>query len=359
MYRFSVAESANPNDYVGAGAAAGKDALLSQRIVAKSSPRYDALSVRAANEDAKNKVNAASLELIKRREERDIARSGLTDKALAARNQELTRAVENKRFAGKLALASELYEKGFGKERKTPEPYQPNYDRLEQLINQSLGNTDLYDDQETKILDRIQSNPAFNMTNPSSPNTGSDQSLSPVQGSQGDGTIQKVNYVPFQGNNRNRYALTQMIRHAEGTLAQGDLGFRTMFGGGLFEGFDKHPDTVVRTSRNASAAAGAYQFMPFTWKDVQKADPSITDFSPYNQEKGFDILARRRGVDPYADINSKEDLKRALHKLGHEWSSLPLYDGSAAYPNQSLKSHDELWDVFTKAKAEWLPPGVI
>ena len=359
MYRFSVAESANPNDYVGTGAAAGKGALLSQGIVARNSPDYDNISIRAVNEEAKNDVNAASVELLKRREERSAARDGLADKAYAARLQSLQRAEDNRRFAGKLALASELYEKGFGKERKRPEPYQPNYDRLEQLINQTLGNTDTFDQREREILDRIQSNPSYNMTNPSSPNTGSDQSLFPVQGSQGDGTIQKVNYVPFQGNNQNRYALTRMIRHAEGTLEQGDLGFRTMFGGGLFDSFDKHPDTVVRTSRNASAAAGAYQFMPATWKDVQKADPSIHDFSPYNQEKGFDILARRRGVDPYADINSKEDLKRVLHKLGYEWSSLPLYDGSAAYPNQSLKSHDELWDVFTREKASWLPPGVI
>lgn len=357
MYRFSVAESANPNDYVGTGAAAGKGALLSQRVVARNSPNYDALTVRAVNEKAKNDLNAASVELMKRRDERSAARDGLTDKAYAARAQSLQRAEDNKRFAGKLALAAELYDKGFGEKRKRTEPFQPDFDSREQTINSIYGSgLDRINTRINETRNELEGLGGTDMTNPSSPKTGSETPLFPVQG---DSDFQKVNYVPFDGNNRNRYALTQMIRHAEGTLSQGDLGFRTMFGGGTFDDLSRHPNRVVHTARNSSAAAGAYQFMPGTWSDVMKADSSITDFSPYNQEKGFDILARRRGVDPYADINTKEDLRRITHKLAHEWASLPLYDGTAAYPNQSLKSIDELWDVFSKAKSSWLPPGVI
>ena len=63
-----------------------------------------------------------------------------------------------------------------------------------------------------------------------------------------------------------RRALLNTIRYAEGTWANGeDVGYRIMFGGSLMASLDRHPDRVNRTVGYASAAAGAYQFMPFTW----------------------------------------------------------------------------------------------
>ena len=62
-----------------------------------------------------------------------------------------------------------------------------------------------------------------------------------------------------------RRALLNTIRFAEGTWKNGhDLGYRVMFGGGLMASLDRHPNRVIYSSRYASAAAGAYQFMPFT-----------------------------------------------------------------------------------------------
>ncbi len=345
MYRFSVAESANPNDYVGAGAAAGKDALLSQRIVAKSSPKYDALSVRAANEDAKNKVNAASLELIKRREERDIARSGLTDKALAARNQELTRAVENKRFAGKLALASELYEKGFGKKTERSQPYQTDLTPHFNELNRQEGKLD---ELQQQIDDHLNTNP---MTNPSSANTGSDQSLFPVQGSQGDGGIQKVNYVPHGYNtlemSPEEKALKDTIAFAEGTYKT-DGGYNIMFGGKRFNNYDSHPRVSTPFWQGSSDAAGRYQFLSTTFKE-QAEQLGLQDFSPYSQEVAARALIKRRNVDPNLDYSAPDMFVGMSDKLAPEWASFPYqgispdgYGRGSSYYGQGGKSVDEL-----------------
>ena len=69
-----------------------------------------------------------------------------------------------------------------------------------------------------------------------------------------------------------RRALLNTIRFAEGTWKGGfDVGYRVMFGGGLMPSMDRHPNRVIYRSRYASAAAGAYQFMPFTWNLVQRS----------------------------------------------------------------------------------------
>jgi hypothetical protein len=62
------------------------------------------------------------------------------------------------------------------------------------------------------------------------------------------------------------------IRFAEGTWKGGfDVGYRVMFGGGLMSSLNRHPNRVIYSSRYASAAAGAYQFMPFTWDLVRRS----------------------------------------------------------------------------------------
>ena len=69
-----------------------------------------------------------------------------------------------------------------------------------------------------------------------------------------------------------RRAMLNTIRFAEGTWRGGlDVGYRVMFGGGLMPSLDRHPNRVIYSSRYASAAAGAYQFMPFTWNLVRRS----------------------------------------------------------------------------------------
>jgi muramidase (phage lysozyme) len=141
-----------------------------------------------------------------------------------------------------------------------------------------------------------------------------------------------------------RRALLNTIRYAEGTWAEGrDIGYRIMFGGGLMPSLDRHPDRVVRSARYASAAAGAYQFMPFTWDlvtrslGVRKAGPDA--FGPQVQDQGALFLIQRRGALALADQGVFTP--HLAHKLAPEWASFPTMAGRSFY-GQPVKRFDEL-----------------
>jgi muramidase (phage lysozyme) len=126
-----------------------------------------------------------------------------------------------------------------------------------------------------------------------------------------------------------RRALLNTIRYAEGTWANGDdIGYRIMFGGGLMPSLERHPDRVVRTARYASAAAGAYQFMPFTW-DLVTRSLGVAEFGPHVQDQGAIFLIQRRGALALADQGLFTPLLAA--KLAPEWASFPTLAGHSYY----------------------------
>lgn len=122
-------------------------------------------------------------------------------------------------------------------------------------------------------------------------------------------------------SNANLQAFLRMIRYAEGTASAN--GYRMLFGGGLFEGYDDHPRTPVTATlggkRITSTAAGAYQFLARTWDDIKRA-AGVSDFSPASQDRAAAALIRRRGAlaDVYAGRFSE-----AVRKCAREWASLP------------------------------------
>jgi lysozyme len=141
-----------------------------------------------------------------------------------------------------------------------------------------------------------------------------------------------------------RRALLNTIRYAEGTWAGGaDVGYRIMFGGGLMPSLDRHPNTVVRTARYASAAAGAYQFMPPTWAMVSRAlgfrlqGPEA--FGPQVQDQAALFLVQRRGVLHLADQG--QFTPYLAHRLAPEWASFPTLAGHSFY-GQPVKRYHEL-----------------
>ena len=141
-----------------------------------------------------------------------------------------------------------------------------------------------------------------------------------------------------------RRALLNTIRYAEGTWANGnDIGYWIMFGGGLMPSLDRHPDRVNRTARYASAAAGAYQFMPFTWDLVtrslglQRFGPQA--FGPQVQDQGALFLIQRRGALALADQGIFTP--QLAHKLAPEWASFPTLAGRSFY-GQPVKRFHEL-----------------
>jgi len=135
-----------------------------------------------------------------------------------------------------------------------------------------------------------------------------------------------------------RRALLNTIRYAEGTWADGDdIGYRIMFGGGLMPSLERHPDRVVRTARYASAAAGAYQFMPFTWSMVSRS-LGIAAFGPQVQDQGAIYLIQRRGALALADQGVFSPLLAA--KLAPEWASFPTLAGRSFYGQPVKRFHD-------------------
>lgn len=122
-------------------------------------------------------------------------------------------------------------------------------------------------------------------------------------------------------SNANLQAFLRMIRYAEGTASAN--GYRTLFGGGLFEGYDDHPRMPVTArlggKRITSTAAGAYQFLARTWDEIKRA-AGVSDFSPASQDRAAAALIRRRGAlaDVYAGRFSE-----AVRKCAREWASLP------------------------------------
>ncbi|WP_416238327.1 endolysin [Synechococcus sp. CCY9202] len=136
-----------------------------------------------------------------------------------------------------------------------------------------------------------------------------------------------------------RRALLNTIRYAEGTWANGgDLGYWIMFGGGLMDSLERHPNRVVRSARYASAAAGAYQFMPFTWTMASQA-LGLVGFNAQAQDQAAIFLVQRRGALALADQGQLSP--QLVAKLAPEWASFPTLAGSSFY-GQPVKRYNDL-----------------
>ena len=131
------------------------------------------------------------------------------------------------------------------------------------------------------------------------------------------------------------------ISASEGTMRDGERGYNIMFGGGTFDDYTRHPDTVVDGGRLKSAAAGAYQFMPGTYSGV-KRDLNLPDFSPSSQDQAALELIRRRGVDPDRDPITPQNVS----KLSPEWAAFPTLEGRSYYPNQKSRTFEFVKDAF-------------
>jgi len=126
-----------------------------------------------------------------------------------------------------------------------------------------------------------------------------------------------------------RRALLNTIRFSEGTWARGeDVGYRILFGGSLMASTERHPDRVMVSGGYASAAAGAYQFMPFTWARASRA-LQLQGFGPHVQDQAALFLIERRGALALADQGLFTPELAA--RLSPEWASFPTLTGGSFY----------------------------
>jgi lysozyme len=146
---------------------------------------------------------------------------------------------------------------------------------------------------------------------------------------------------------RNLAAFLMTIRKAEGTA--GPNGYRTMFGGRLFDSFADHPRIAHQFTDQAgrrlwTSAAGAYQFMAVspiptggstkvnTW-DTLRARLGLPDFSPASQDAAAIELIREAGALPDVRAGRFAD---AVSKVRRIWASLP--GAGYAQPEKTLES---------------------
>jgi len=126
------------------------------------------------------------------------------------------------------------------------------------------------------------------------------------------------------------------ISFAEGTWGGKSPRYAITFGYQPIADLSRHPGRVVKSGGVASAAAGAYQFMPSTWGSVQR-QLNLPDFGPQSQDLAALELIKQRGVDPDRDPINPQNIA----KLSGEWASLPTMKGTSAY-GQPVKSASSL-----------------
>jgi muramidase (phage lysozyme) len=114
------------------------------------------------------------------------------------------------------------------------------------------------------------------------------------------------------------------------TIAKGEAkNYTTIYGGGQFSDFSKHPGQKVTANGYTSDAAGRYQFLGSTWRE-QAAKYGYTDFKPETQDKAAwnyasDTYKKATGRDMASDLASNDAklISGVGDALKGVWPSLP------------------------------------
>lgn len=146
----------------------------------------------------------------------------------------------------------------------------------------------------------------------------------------------------------NQQAFLDMLASCEGTNSPD--GYRALFGytptnGKIFDGYVDHPNirspfTETTGRVNYTTAAGRYQIIYPTWRDLKKK-LGLVGFTPADQDAAALELIRQCGA--LSDIENG-DLQAAIEKTGGIWASLP----SSRYP-QPRRSPQFAQSAFTDA----------
>jgi len=163
----------------------------------------------------------------------------------------------------------------------------------------------------------------------------------------------------------NVQAMLRVIRFAEGTADP--VGYRTMFTGKTFQAPPwLHPNIINEANGYKSTAAGAYQILNSTWKEISD-QIELTTFDPHNQDlAAIALMDRRKNIvlpelvegkyrgkrGPLTETSALDnvlcgDFEQAINKLSLEWASLPIsaQNNVSAY-GQPVKQMALLIDKF-------------
>lgn len=110
--------------------------------------------------------------------------------------------------------------------------------------------------------------------------------------------------------------------------------------------FTRHPEILVQVRPGLrSTAAGRYQFLLGTWREL-----GLADFTPASQDLGAVMKMRQRNmITPL--LNG--DFRQAVHNGAPEWASLPTAQGGSYYRGQPARPIERLEQVYNEALARY------
>lgn len=114
------------------------------------------------------------------------------------------------------------------------------------------------------------------------------------------------------------YLQLPQIKAALDTIAWAEgANYNTLYGGGTFSDFSRHPNRLITAGGHTSTAAGRYQFLKGTWDSL-----GLPEFSPHYQDIGAVMLiARRGGLNDTLNNNFETAVRNGAY--GKEWASFP------------------------------------
>ena len=172
--------------------------------------------------------------------------------------------------------------------------------------------------------------------------------------SQAESGIKKVVWkgevLGIQGASPEERAAIRLIYWAEGTYKPEEIGwtpdhmYGMHFGGSYTPPGGDHPDKVTGSPGLRSAAYGAGQFMPGTWKTQTSFGRQGLPMTPENQDKATLELIRGRRVDPTRELTATD-----FDRLAPEWASIPDSKlGRGIYPGQKGRSPQAVYNMYQR-----------
>lgn len=148
-------------------------------------------------------------------------------------------------------------------------------------------------------------------------------------------------------SNPNVRKMLDFIAEAEGV----NHSYNTLVGGTRFDSLDKHPNVLVTVNKKGlkSTAAGRYQFLSGTWRELAKKH-NLKDFSERSQD-----IAALALIDENGQLQNvlNGDFRKAVDGLGKTWASMPT--STYGQPTKSWDSVDNFFSTYDKRKQGIVP----
>ncbi len=120
--------------------------------------------------------------------------------------------------------------------------------------------------------------------------------------------------IALQSIPENVKKFLMLITFTEGTDRQ-KTPYNELFGFSNFEGFDKHPEILIKSANYSSTAAGRYQILKATAKMLK-----MKDFTPESQDlAAIQLIKNAKAYDDVVVGN----WEKAITKCNKIWASLP------------------------------------